>query len=264
MDAQKKKMIYYFPQKDAASKRHLWNTVKLPVMEINIDDEWQMVCCMVPEYYMKNRSWDNEILLKTLNDVLTGQEFQQYYMHPALADKTGIDGRLPPDILLKKVLARVPCWEYLFYIGSSGEDNYMRRAGMEDETKMLAQLLQSYLARINHFTMITDTIEGYEEFAENIYEEYGIPTACMERMEKRCGKEGRTVILDGRRDYRIPYPVIPSGAVYVDFWSVEEKRLTLEKMRRDVRYVSVVKFLDTIVKNGYNTVVNQTYLQDSI
>lgn len=312
METDEKRIIYYYPEEGACAKRHLWSTVKLSVAEIKLDADWSLSCCRVPEYYMKNSSWDNEKLTECLNDVLKEKEYEHYYLHPVIADKTEIEEKLPPEILLKKLLAGVPCWEYLTYIGKgfdrkarnrvsrnynernysdkkgnenhieSYKDNYgkkykdnygekyrnnyweedlteeneMEKSDMEEEWKELDRLLHRYLPRINHFTMVTDRIAGYADFTEHIYDEYGIPAAYMQQLEKRCGREGRTVILDGRRNYTIPYSVIPTGAVYVDFWSVEQKRKTLEKMRRDISYMSVVKFLDTIAKNGYNTIVN--------
>lgn len=249
VEAEKKRMVYYFPEKGTCAKKHLWSEARFPVMEARIDDEWELVCCLVPEYYMKNRSWDKEKLLETMNHILTGQEYHSYYLPPGLADKIGIEEKFPPEILLEKVLAGVPCWECLFYIGS-------RENTDQEEPYMLRRLLERYLPRINHFTLITDRIMDYEDFTQDIYDEYGIPTAYMERLEKRCSRAGRTVILDGRRSHTIPCSIVPSEAVYVDLWSVEQKKKTLEKMRRDVSYMSVVKFLDTIVKNGYNTIVN--------
>lgn len=304
METDEQRMIYYYPEEGVCAKRHLWSTVKLSVAEIKLGADWSLSCCRVPEYYMKNSSWDNEKLTECLNGVLKEKEYKHYYLHPVIADKTEIEEKLPPEILLEKLLVGVPCWEYLTYIGKgfdgkvrsragrnynernysdkkgnenhieSYKDNYgkkyrnnyweedlteenaMDKSDMEEEQNMLCRLLHKYLPRINHFTVVTDRIAGYADFTEHIYDEYGIPAAYMQQLEKRCGRDGRTVILDGRRNYAIPYSVIPTGAVYVDFWSVEQKRKTLEKMRRDISYMSVVKFLDTIAKNGYNTIVN--------
>lgn len=304
METDEQRMIYYYPEEGVCAKRHLWSTVKLSVAEIKLGADWSLSCCRVPEYYMKNSSWDNEKLTECLNGVLKEKEYKHYYLHPVIADKTEIEEKLPPEILLEKLLVGVPCWEYLTYIGKgfdgkvrsragrnynernysdkkgnenhieSYKDNYgkkyrnnyweedlteenaMEKSDMEEEQNMLCRLLHKYLPRINHFTVVTDRIAGYADFTEHIYDEYGIPAAYMQQLEKRCGRDGRTVILDGRRNYAIPYSVIPTGAVYVDFWSVEQKRKTLEKMRRDISYMSVVKFLDTIAKNGYNTIVN--------
>lgn len=312
METDEQRIIYYYPEEGVCAKRHLWSTVKLSVAEIKLGADWSLSCCRVPEYYMKNSSWDNEKLTECLNGVLKEKEYKHYYLHPVIADKTEIEEKLPPEILLEKLLVGVPCWEYLTYIGKgfdgkvrsragrnynernysdkkgnenhieSYKDNYgkkykdnygekyrnnyweedlteenaMEKSDMEEEQNMLCRLLHKYLPRINHFTVVTDRIAGYADFTEHIYDEYGIPAAYMQQLEKRCGRDGRTVILDGRRNYAIPYSVIPTGAVYVDFWSVEQKRKTLEKMRRDISYMSVVKFLDTIAKNGYNTIVN--------
>ncbi len=63
-------------------------------------------------------------------------------------------------------------------------------------------------------------------------------------------------MLDMRKEGRASCQKIPPRAAYVDFWSDKGKREELERERRDIRYLSAVKFLDTLVKNGYNTIVN--------
>lgn len=239
-------MIYYNVEKGAYAKRHFWSVVNLSTKDMDMDEAWRLSCCHVPEYYMKNKRWDSERLTENLNDVMNRQEYDCFYLHPVIANETGVEERLPPEILLEKLLAGVPCWEYVSYIGSDGVEN----------TDMLYRQLGKFLPRINHFTLVTNQPEWYEDFAERLYDEYGIPTAYMHQIEKRCGREGRTVIIDGRRNCAIPYTNIPEGAVYVDLWSAEEKKIFLGKMRRDINYMSVVNFLDTIAKNGYNTIVN--------
>ena len=121
---------------------------------------------------------------------------------------------------------------------------------------MLYRLLKPYLARVNHFMLVTHRPEGYEEFSEYIYEEYGIPAFSVDKVEGQFGKAGKTVVIDGRKEYKPPWQMLPQRASYVDLWSVEEKREQAEKNRGDVKYISAGKFLDTLVKNGYNTIVN--------
>ncbi|MDE6608775.1 MAG: hypothetical protein K2K54_13650, partial [Lachnospiraceae bacterium] len=62
--------------------------------------------------------------------------------------------------------------------------------------------------------------------------------------------------IDGRNEFEPPWDLMPQRASYVDLWSMEGKRVEAERIRKDVKYISAVKFLDTLVKNGYNTIVN--------
>lgn len=256
MGTERGKIVYFRLEEGKYAKKHIWNPVKIPAVKIDMGAESSLVFCMVPQYYMGSRPWDEDKLTGYLQSMLDGAECrgcEAYYLQPELGGLIRMKEKLPPEILLRQVFRQVPCWEYLFYI--AGEELFLTEE-IQEEYRLLLVLLEQYLPRINHFTLIADRPEKYGQFTEYLYEEYGIPTAFMDRMERRFGKDGRTVVLDGRRNYRIPYSVIPNDAAYVDFWSVSGKNRIMEKMRRDVRYMSTVKFLDTLVKNGYNTIVN--------
>lgn len=244
MEAESIRVLYFSLQADISAKAHRWSKVKLPLVEIGIGKEGKMLCCSVPEYYVGNRKWEEERLADCLSKLINHVHCEEYYLQPELARMVGVREKLPPEILLYHLLRQIPCMEYLCCIG------------WEEEQALLQELLAPYFSRINHVNVISDSPQAYEEFTEYIYEEYGIPTSNAPRLSKKSGRDGRTVILDGKKDDRIPWSAFPTGSVYVDFWSGEEKKKLLEKFRRDVRYLSVVKFLDTTVKNGYNTIVN--------
>lgn len=261
MDENNKNILYFYIQKGEAAKAHFWTKPELPITRIDMGREGTLICCQVPEYYVSNRAWETDKLIENLNTILARQEYEDYYLQPELARKLDIPEKLPPQCLMRGLFRQIPCLEYLFYIGdraaeNESEEGRFRGAELWEEKQRMRELLAPYFSRINHVNLVTDEPQAYEELVEYMYEEYGIPTASLSRLEKRLGREGKTVILDGRRNYKIPWTAIPEGACYVDFWSVEEKCLFLAKMRRDVRYMSVVKFLDTLVKNGYNTIVN--------
>lgn len=253
-----RKVLYFYLKKGANYKNHRWSKGKMPITEVDMGSEGKLVCCSVPEFYMKNKAWENEKLADGLSGLLKEHKAEDYYLHPEMARLTGIEEKLPPEIFLEKILSQVPCLEYLIYIGwgNGYREGRFGEEAFREERQMLFRLLEPYLARINHFTLVTDRPEAYEEFTEYIYEEYGIPTASVSEVERRFGKDGKTVILDVRKDYETPFRLIPQRAAYVDFWSVGKKRKQMERTRRDIRYISAVKFLDTLLKNGYNTIVN--------
>ena len=245
-------MLYYCLEEKKCARKHRFSRIEFPLAEFPMGKENILTCCFVPEYERRKQLWEEDILTEKMNTVWTQGLWQTYYLHPRLAAMSGIRENAVPEMLLEMLFDKIPCWEYLYCIGSDSRHN-------DVDVDILRCRLGRYLPRINHFTLIGEETEEWRAFGEYIYEEYGIPAAYMRQMEGRGAKSGRTVVLDARKDYRVPYSAIPEGAFYVDLWSVEEKRVQMAKMRRDVRYVSVVKFLDTIVKNGYNTIVNQTH-----
>lgn len=238
------RLLYFSLETGASAKEHRWSKIKMPLLEIGIGEEGRLLSCPVPEYYIGKRNWEEKRLTDYLSGLINQTGCEEYYLQPEVAAMVGVREQLPPEILLRRLLGQIPCMEYLCCIG------------WEEEQGLLLELLEPYFPRINHVSAVSDRPQAYEEFAEYIYGEYGIPMAGAKQPDRNLGREGRTVILDGKKDYRIPWSAFPKGAVYVDFWSSEEKRRLLEKFRRDAKYLSVVKFLDTTAKSGYNTRVN--------
>lgn len=250
------KILYFYLKEGEKWKKHRWSHGKMEAADIHMGKEGMLGCCGVPEFYWKNRAWEEDRLRDAMGTMLREQEAEAFYLQPKLARLAGMEERLPPEELLKKAMDQVSCMEYLIYIGGGGDKRgAWEEEELREEKRLLYCLLSPYLTRINHFTLATDRPEGYEEFTDYIYDEYGIPTAAVAKMERPLGKEGRTVILDMGKKKKAALQAIPRKAFYVDFWSEDEKREQLEE-RGDIRYISVVKFLDTLVKNGYNTIVN--------
>ena len=246
MDRENRKLLYFSFEAGACARGHRFGRVKLPLMEIGIGEEGKLVGCLVPEYDRGKRAWEEKRLTDCLDAVIHAIPCEEYYLQPEVAGLVGVEERFPPEALLQCLLQQVPCMEYLYCIG------------WEEGTQRLRELLEPYFPRINHVSVVSDKPEEYEWFGEYLYMDYGTPLSCAPRLEANLGREGRTVILDGKRDYNIPWQAFPKGAVYVDIWSVEGKRQLLEKRRQDAKYLSIVKFLDTTMKSGYNTRVNYT------
>ncbi|HBA68526.1 MAG TPA: hypothetical protein DCZ40_04120 [Lachnospiraceae bacterium] len=252
------KILYFYLKKGDSYKKHRWSKGRIAAAETDMGKDGKLGCCGVPEFYLKKRGWEENRLTEELSSIIKKEKAKDYYLQPQLAHMAGIEERLPPEVLLEKLLCQVPCLEYLIYIGWEGGqiEGALDEEQFREERQMMLYLLEPYLARINHFILVTDHWDGYEEFTEYIYEEYGIPASGVPELERQYGKNGKTVILDARKSYKIPCEQMPQRAAYVDFWSVEEKWEQIEGMRRDVKYISAVKFLDTLVKNGYNTIGN--------
>ncbi|NLL77622.1 MAG: hypothetical protein GX235_10320 [Clostridiales bacterium] len=268
MEEHSKKILYFHLERGKSAKKYFWNSFQMPCVNIDMGEGYELLFYDVPEFYMGGRQWEKESLVEILQRELEQENAEDYYLQPELSGILEIREKLPPEVLLHKVVKQNLCWEYLFLIGWNAADDeygdegaFQRMDAMEEQKKIFAILVQKYLPRINHFTVVTDRPEVYMDFTDYVYEEYGIPASYVTRLEKRLGKNKKTVILDGRRHYFPPYAAIPEEASYIDFWSENKKRSLLEEKRKDIRYLSTVKFLDTLAKNGYNTRVNQTHMQ---
>lgn len=259
------KIIYFQIERGQSAKKHIWSILNLSHFVIDMKENCELLMYQIPEFYVGKQLWEKEKLLETMQKELEQPGVIDYYLQPDLCGILDIREKLPPDMLLSKVLHQNPCWEYLFLIGyGEKEDEYGEEAVFQrdisiDEMKEFFWLaIQKYLPRINHFTVVTDKPELYEDISNYIYQEFGIPTAYTTKLQKNLGKTKKTVIVDGRHYYKPPYPMIPEEAFYIDLWSEKEKQCLIETKRRDIRYLSAVKFLDTVTKNGYNIIANQT------
>ena len=260
LEGEKGVILYFYLEEGSKAKKNRFSAVKLPEYLTDLGET--IVCfCPVPEYYVGKKGWKEEKLKELMRQKLLKAGEVSWYIQPELAGRLELCEKLPPLFLLQKVLRQNGCWENLVYIGNDEEpeDSFGEDHFRENGAELLFSLLQEYLKRINHFTVITSKPQEYEKFAEYIYEEYGIPTAYEQRLRKGMGGEKKTVVLDGCRGNKPCCSALPKNASYFDFWSEKEKQSNIEAMRRDVNYLGVVKFLDTIVKNGYNTIVNWTF-----
>ena len=61
------------------------------------------------------------------------------------------------------------------------------------------------------------------------------------------------VCIDMRPGYRIPFRRLPEKLLYLDMTSDPEKERLLSAKRKDICYRSALNFLDTYVRNRYNT-----------
>ena len=244
---EKDKIIYFCLDKGKSAKKFPWSKIQFHYFNISAK-EYDLGCCSIPEYYWNKKGWEEDKLAKVMEEKLKEEGAEEYYLHPSINKLLKKEENLPPKQLLQVLLIQNICWENLCIIIESKE-----------QMQICQQMLEEYFPRVNRLIIVTDCQEGeevYEELTDFVYEEYGIPSAVRANLDETMENRTGTVILDMKRQYRLPWKMIPSGAVYVDCYSENEKRYVLETKRKDVHYLSVVKNLDTIVKNGYNTLVN--------
>ncbi|MCM1143248.1 MAG: hypothetical protein NC318_05775 [Blautia sp.] len=144
----------------------------------------------------------------------------------------------------------------------------------EEQIEKFDEMIQPYLSRINHLTIAYDGREDFlpewehweeviEEYVEEIYYEYGLVSQIVQDVElqsrqyKNSMKKGAFLVLDFGYEGSFPWRALQAGSVYLDVASCEKKRLLLQKKYREVSYLSPWKYLDTVVKSGYDKLVNQ-------
>ena len=131
------------------------------------------------------------------------------------------------------------------------------------QMEMTRRLLTPYLSRINSLLFYYEEVEGtdiWEEMADELEEygyEYGLVPGMipyvMEEEESRCGRERcGGVILDYTATPRHPRVEREGQTIYADLTSSQDKERSCIRKGGRILYVSPLKYLDTIVKSGYD------------
>lgn len=228
------------PLQGQTARRYPWSSWKPEAFTA----EWQegiLHYAMVPEWERKGRSWKPEYLRKQLQHLLEQWECESCYLHPAIAKLLDLEEKLPPSPLILQVFGWVGGWERLYYLAPEEQ--------LREGEERIREQLEPYFSRINHVTLITDREEDYEGFLSDLYETYGIPSVCLPHMEPVRRRPGKAVILNLRKQSSLTAAEIehfPENATYLDCWSIEEVRAVLAAVRPDIRYYSVVNFLDMV------------------
>ena len=158
-------------------------------------------------------------------------------------------------------------------IRESGEVSVLlgEPADTDRQMEMTRELLHPYLSRINRLLIF------YEEMAETdiwmelgshldeYYFEYGLVPQLEPYSRRggaqesedtgnlRCGRHTcRGLVLDYCAQFRYPKILPECDVVYIDVASEGSKERLLRRKTPRIPYVSPLKYLDTMVKNGYD------------
>lgn len=100
--------------------------------------------------------------------------------------------------------------------------------------------------------------EVIQEYADELYYEYGLVCQIMNDAEARSDKycrpygQNRTLFLDYGYSGEMPFRMLKNGGMYLDVSSSEEKEALFRRKYRGIFYQSPRKYLDTMVKSGYD------------
>ena len=241
--------------------------------------ELDVVGCAVSPFYYKTRPWKPQVLAEAMENVLRHVEgMADTWIHPQIGVLLTEDyaGRfLPRRETVQMVAAQLVRQYAAGMIRECGEVAVLLGApeDTDGQMQMTRELLQPYLPKINRLLIF------YEEVAETdiwmelgshldeYYYEYGLVPqlepyvasyggktddlyegAVLKCGKPRCGG----MILDYSGRFRYPKILPGSKAVYIDMMSETEKERLLRRKTPWISYISPLKYLDTIVKSGYD------------
>lgn len=129
----------------------------------------------------------------------------------------------------------------------------------EEQIRHFAEMIGPYLQRVNALTVLCEAEEeAAGEYTEELYYEYGLVSqiicgteAAAARLIRR-GGQSLPLFLDYGYSGTMPYRMLKEGGIYLDIASAEEKEALFRRKYRNVFYQSPRKYLDTMVKSGYD------------
>ena len=157
----------------------------------------------------------------------------------------------------------------------------------EEQIERFSDMIQSYFPRINHLTIMHEMDDDAEisverwknaidDFAEMLYYEYGLVIDVYqsegyvkqglreENAQEQTHSKGmrymhrqlKTLYVDYGHQGSLPYAMMRAGGIYIDLLSSVEKEQRIKKKCSQISYLSPMKYLDTMVKSGYDKLVN--------
>lgn len=269
-------IVYFHPMQDmykmTAAKRHWWEGVSLPGKVLQAEDAggfFVPVECPVPQFYYRKRPWPQEALSEAMAAVLSGAPgLADAFLHPQIMTLVSEERKKrwePRRETLERLSAALIASFASGCLLQKGRVNVLlgRPEDTDWQMEMTRRLLAPYLPRINSLSFHYEEVEGtdiWEEAADEL-EAYGYEYGLVPCMKPylaseegfRCGRERcGGVILDFADTPRHPRVEREEQTVYADLTSHPEKEQSCAGKYGRILYVSPLKYLDTIVKSGYD------------
>lgn len=283
------KIIYFYsitehdgqPKGICAAKRFWFQDASLRTGLFD-DGALQVVGCAIPPFYYRRRAWKPQMLSEAMEEVLRRVEsmtetLTDTWLQPQIEEvlTEEYSRRFSPREDTVRAVTRSLVDRYAGeMIRESGEVSVLlgEPADTDRQMEMTRELLHPYLSRINRLLIF------YEEMAEadiwmelgshldEYYYEYGLVPQLEpygnsrggvqelgDKADLRCGRHTcRGLVLDYCAQFRYPKILPESNVVYIDVASEASKERLLRRKTPRIPYVSPLKYLDTMVKNGYD------------
>lgn len=269
-------IIYFHPEpermnKNNAAKKHWWQDAVLKERNLTAEKTggfFVPVDCPIPPFYYKRRAWPPEILSEAMERILHRAEgMADAFLHPNIM--TCVSEKYAGRWEMRRETAGKlgACLLASYAADCLHEKGRVTvLLGSPDDTdlqmEMTLELLTPYLSRINSLLFYYEEVEGTDIWEETGFylEEYGYEYGLVPEMRPylagegslRCGKDRcGGVILDFAGTPRYPR-MAREKVIYLDLTSDREKERNCIRKNGEVFYASPLKYLDTIVKTGYD------------
>lgn len=269
-------IIYFHPAseqmyKNNAVKKHWWQDAVLGEKKLTTAETggfFSPIDCPIPPFYYKKRPWPPEILSEAMERILHHAEgMADAFLHPDIMTNMSEKYAARWETRRETMERLGACLLASYAAGCLHEKGRVAvLLGSPEDTdlqmQMTRELLRPYLSRINSLLFYYEEVEGTDIWEETgaYLEEYGYEYGLVPELrpyfagEKGpCCKKGRCggVILDFAATPRYP-KTEQEKVIYVDLASNREKERNCIRKNGEVFYVSPLKYLDTIVKTGYD------------
>ena len=167
-----------------------------------------------------------------------------------------------------------PFWSFRFYQEQPFRENLVLLLPEPDaaqkgrlpseQERWVGELLGEKIGRLNSLLLVSPVFSETAgsvpltekgSWLERVYQETGLPAAGAGRLPShyRNKRPDSAVCIDACPCAGVPYRSLPEGTLYLDMTSEAEKERLLYAKRRDIRYESLRRYLDTYVRKRYNT-----------
>lgn len=256
---------------------HFWKKIKLYSCVLE-KDEITVIVIMIPTL---KKGWKKEKLLRMMQE--TAAEYPAYSEHAQILIQSQIAqmgiqndndlSALPiflflTEKILSQTLDKRPLRSYpesvVLLLGNA--------LFPEEQMQYFMDMMKPYFPRINHLTILYENDDDrwedtISEYTEEIYYEYGLVTQVrrgsdspVKKYSVRIG-QSTALFLDYGSPDLLHLRALRAGDIYLDVFSKEEKEAIFRRKYMEISYLSPRKYLDTMVKSGYDKLVNQAMCQ---
>ena len=252
---------------------HFWKKIKLSSCVLE-KDEITVIVIMIPTL---KKGWKKEKLLRLMQEAAAEypdySEYAQTLIQPQI-EQMGVRrendlSALPVFLFLtEKILFQT--------LDKRPLRNYPESVVLllgnilfpEEQMQNFMDMMKPYFPRINHLTILYENEDdrwedAISEYTEEIYYEYGLVTQVRRGSDSPVKKhsvrigQSAALFLDYGYPNLLHLRALKAGDIYLDVFSSEEKEAIFRRKYMEISYLSPRKYLDTMVKSGYDKLVNQ-------
>lgn len=262
-----KETILYYVTKESVTKQK--NTVESSFWKrlkenrffdsfVAEDEENEVFTVLVP---MEQKEWKKEKLLRLMQSSVARQPLYlgnaEVVIHPKIQQVLTQTEEFPR--IFWSIAEKLLTQRLSVYGGAVPESVVLLLNDAvfpEEQIQRFSEMMQPYFPRINHLTILYGAEDWWEEaladYADELYYEYGL--VCQIKQGGDFPLKKQSLFLDYGYPGNIPLHALQEGGIYLDVASSEKKETVIRQKCMRVSYLSPRKYLDTVVKSGYDNV----------